>query len=148
MQQTKETLKLSPQVRTVLAHLTKHKSLTQAEAGTVYRIRALPRRIADLKEAGYKIRSEHKQDATGQRYVRYFLEGYENPNAEPFVKPEAPVLREGARIRVTAAWPQEQYKNGDEGTVSIVDGDDDIWAVFPNIKDRQFLLSDEFEVIA
>lgn len=140
MQQTKETLKLSPQVRTVLAHLTKHKSLTQAEAGTVYRIRALPRRIADLKEAGYKIRSEHRQDATGQRYVRYFLEGLAAP------------LKEGARVRVVKPWLNAGYDKGDVGTVVEYNASgcrhgDNLWVNFDHGPTRIFVISKEVEVI-
>jgi hypothetical protein len=43
------------------------------EAQTVYKIRALPRRIADLKERGYEFSSEWKTDMMGQRYKRYFI---------------------------------------------------------------------------
>lgn len=64
---------MTPQVKTILTHLQKHGSISQAEAGLIYKIRALPRRIADLKVAGHSIKSELKRDATGQRYARYTL---------------------------------------------------------------------------
>jgi hypothetical protein len=64
---------MTPQVQTLLTHLQQHGSISQAEAGLVYRIRALPRRIADLKAEGYNIKRELKVDPMGQRYARYSL---------------------------------------------------------------------------
>ena len=43
------------------------------EAQTIYRIRALPRRISDLEERGWVFEREWRKDPTGQRYRRYFL---------------------------------------------------------------------------
>jgi hypothetical protein len=65
---------MTPQAQTILKHLKTQGSITQAEANLIYKIRALPRRILDLKEAGCKIASVLKVDATGQRYARYSLE--------------------------------------------------------------------------
>lgn len=59
----------------ILKHLEDRGSITNVEAQALYRCRALPRRIADLKEIGFPIKSMIKKDATGQRYARYFLEG-------------------------------------------------------------------------
>jgi len=66
----------SPQQKTVLAHLMDQsvKGLSQFEATHLYRIAALPRRVADLIEAGVPIRKERREDRTGRAYVRYFLE--------------------------------------------------------------------------
>ena len=64
---------MTPQCKTIHEHLKKYGSISQAEAGTVHKIRALPRRISDLKEQGIKINRELKKDATGQRYARYYL---------------------------------------------------------------------------
>jgi hypothetical protein len=64
---------MTPQVATILKHLKQYGSISQAEASTVYRIRALPRRIADLKASGIPVTSVLKKDATGQRYARYML---------------------------------------------------------------------------
>ena len=64
---------MTPQAQTVLTHLTQHGPLTGVEAEAVYRIRHLPRRIADLKDAGFDITTELRRDATGQRYARYSL---------------------------------------------------------------------------
>lgn len=65
--------KLYPMTLSILAHLTKVGSITNVEANALYKCRALPRRIADLKANGVEIRPEHRKDATGQRYVRYHL---------------------------------------------------------------------------
>lgn len=65
--------KLTPQAKQVLEHLLAEGTLTGAEAATVYKIRHLPRRIADLREAGWPIARELRKDRAGQRYARYFL---------------------------------------------------------------------------
>ncbi|WP_158625415.1 MULTISPECIES: helix-turn-helix domain-containing protein [unclassified Asaia] len=65
---------MTPQAKLVLDHLQHHGSISAVEAAAVYRIRHLPRRILDLKEAGHGIRKEPRKDPTGQRYVRYYLE--------------------------------------------------------------------------
>jgi len=64
---------MTPQAQTVLTHLTQHGPLTGVEAETVYRIRHLPRRIADLKDMGFDIKTTMHKDATGQRYARYAI---------------------------------------------------------------------------
>lgn len=66
---------LNPQAQKVL-HLLKAKGSTTAlEAGGVYRVRSLSRRILDLKEAGYTVVTKLSVDTTGQRYARYYLKG-------------------------------------------------------------------------
>jgi len=65
---------MTPQAQTVLTHLERHGSISSVEAAAVYRIRHLPRRIADLKDGGVPIITEMKRDPTGQRYARYYLE--------------------------------------------------------------------------
>ena len=64
---------MTPQAQTVLTHLPNHGPITGVEAEAVYRIRHLPRRIADLKDAGFNIITELRRDPTGQRYARYAL---------------------------------------------------------------------------
>ena len=57
----------------VLDHLQTIGSITGLEAWDLYRVRSLPRRIADLKERGWIIVSERRRDHLGQRYVRYSI---------------------------------------------------------------------------
>lgn len=64
---------LAPQLRTLVNHLKKKGSITNVEAQAMYKMRALPRRIADLKDEGYTIDRKMSVDMTGQRYARYFL---------------------------------------------------------------------------
>lgn len=61
------------QLKLLEEHFGKCPSISAMEAQALYRIRALPRRIKDLKERGIlTCRHEEKVDATGQRYVRYY----------------------------------------------------------------------------
>lgn len=69
MKQSKK--KLAPQTAAILEHLLKNGSISNVEAQAVHRCRALPRRIADLKAAGHRIRTTMHRDITGQRYARY-----------------------------------------------------------------------------
>jgi hypothetical protein len=64
---------LSPMATSILRHLQSEGSISNVEAQAIYRCRALPRRISDLKEAGIEISRAMKKDVTGQRYARYFL---------------------------------------------------------------------------
>lgn len=93
---------MTSQVQTILKHLQTQGSITQAEAGLIYKIRALPRRISDLKAEGYKVVSRLKTDATGQRYARYVL----------LKTPEV-----GDRIEVVKPEGTTRYSKGDQGTV-------------------------------
>lgn len=68
------TDKLTPQLRKILAHVERAGHITARAALIDHGIAALPRRIADLKELGYKIRKEFTTNpATGQKYMRYFI---------------------------------------------------------------------------
>lgn len=63
------------QVEKILDHIKKNGSITQREAYLDYAIQSFTRRIADLREMGYVIRSEpRKHPVTGQDYTRYFLD--------------------------------------------------------------------------
>lgn len=66
--------KLSPQCTLLINHLKNGWSLTQRSALMDFGVMALPRRIADLKERGYRILSQLEVNKlTGQRYARYSL---------------------------------------------------------------------------
>jgi hypothetical protein len=64
---------MTPQAMTILAHLMQAGPLTGVEAEQVYRVRHLPARIFELRNAGHRIHSAVKHDATGQRYTRYSI---------------------------------------------------------------------------
>lgn len=64
---------MTPQAQTVLTHLAVHGPITGVEAEQVYRIRHLPRRIADLRDMGFNIATTWHRDGTRQRYARYTL---------------------------------------------------------------------------
>jgi hypothetical protein len=64
-------MSLAPQTQQILKHLQTVGSISGVEAAALYRCRALPRRIADIRDAGHFVRRELKKDATGQRYARY-----------------------------------------------------------------------------
>lgn len=68
-----KTLNSKPMSELILTHLKHSGSISNVEAQALYRCRALPRRIADLKESGHRIVSVMKRDETGQRYARYML---------------------------------------------------------------------------
>lgn len=70
-----------PQTRKVLSHLLNVGNLSGIEAAALYKVRNLPRRICDLKEAGFNVDGEWKTDATGQRYKRYRLHAHEESSA-------------------------------------------------------------------
>lgn len=56
----------------IIAHLKKAGSITVREALVDYSIQSLTKRIAELREDGYKIISKTKHHpVTGQKYVRY-----------------------------------------------------------------------------
>ena len=69
----KVTKHLKPQTQLVLDHLMNYGHITPVEAGAVYKIRCLPKRISELKEAGVLIQTQLRSDATGQRYAHYSL---------------------------------------------------------------------------
>ena len=67
-------MKTNSQNYKIKNHLVRLCSITGLEAWDSYRVRCLPRRIADLRELGMPIKSERKRDLQGQRYVRYVLD--------------------------------------------------------------------------
>ncbi|MBT1154403.1 hypothetical protein J1C56_02235 [Aminobacter anthyllidis] len=64
---------LAPQAREVLKMLKEAGRITGVQAWNILKVRSLPRRISDLKEAGYNIKKAMKEDHTGQRYAEYTL---------------------------------------------------------------------------
>jgi hypothetical protein len=163
------TKKITPQVQIVLIHLINHGSISQAEAGLIYKIRALPRRISDLKEilasdakyAGYAITRELKKDATGQRYARYTMVKVETPVLALADKSEEKpsgglvtsnaVPKVGDRVVVVDAFIGK-YTNGDLGTVRTVQKDDsclgdDLYIDFDDGVQNAYVWGSEVEVI-
>ena len=69
----KERNRLMSQNDLILRHLKHVGSITFLEAVDLYRVRSLPRRIKDLRDAGHKIVSEWRKDTLGQKYTRYSL---------------------------------------------------------------------------
>lgn len=55
----------------ILGHLRSYGNISNVEAQAIFKCRALPRRIADLKAKGHVIQAQMKKDTTGQRYARY-----------------------------------------------------------------------------
>ena len=64
-------LKLKPQARKVLNHLTKRKSISPLEALHVYGIMRLAACIYELRQIGIQINTIMKADASGHHYARY-----------------------------------------------------------------------------
>ena len=57
-------------------HFVVKDNISGHEARSMYKINALPRRISDLEEQGHRFRRDNRVDQTGQRYVRYYWEGW------------------------------------------------------------------------
>lgn len=57
-------------------HLWSGRSITNVEAQAMWRCRALPKRINELKAEGLNIATERRRDSTGQTYVRYYWADY------------------------------------------------------------------------
>lgn len=71
----RKTEHLAPQTAKVLKMLETKGHLTAIEAAAVAKVRSLTKRIHELRQVGYVIRSEWKRDTEGQRYVRYHFAG-------------------------------------------------------------------------
>lgn len=67
--------KLTPQMRQILTHCSTVGYISGRTALLDYGIVSLSRRINDLEAIGYVVTRQRRQHpATGQRYVRYFVE--------------------------------------------------------------------------
>lgn len=65
---------LTPQAKTVLAHMKRTGSITQREALIDHSVQSLTRRIAELNDHGITINREDKRHPiTNQRYARYSI---------------------------------------------------------------------------
>lgn len=62
---------LTPQARTVLAHLERHGKITPMKALGVYGIMRLASRMAELKKAGIPFGKALMKDDVGGRYMQY-----------------------------------------------------------------------------
>lgn len=54
-------------------HLQSGESISNVEAQALWRCRALPKRINELRREGLNILAQRRKDSTGQSYVRYVL---------------------------------------------------------------------------
>lgn len=70
----RQTIRTTPQLRTIAKHLKNHGTITNVEAHAVYGIRSVSSRIAELRKLGLSIAKDQRKDATGQRYTRYRLQ--------------------------------------------------------------------------
>lgn len=62
------------QNETLLKHLRKVRSISQREALIDHGIQSLTKRISELRQLGYNIKTVHKKHPiTGQRYARYVM---------------------------------------------------------------------------
>lgn len=58
----------------LIQHFKKAKSISQREALVDYSIQSLTKRISELRDMGYKIKTIHKKHpVTGQKYARYMM---------------------------------------------------------------------------
>lgn len=69
----RQTIRVTPQLRTVAKHFKNHGTITNVEAHAVYGIRSISSRVAELGKLGLTIKKEQRKDATGQRYTRYSM---------------------------------------------------------------------------
>lgn len=65
--------KTGSQCKAILDYLSSGRSLSPAEALTVFKCFRLAARIQELRAAGVNISMTMKRDATGSRYARYSL---------------------------------------------------------------------------
>jgi hypothetical protein len=67
-------MKQDTQLTKLARYFESYGSISNIEAQAVFRIRALPRRISDLEQRGYRFTRRRMKDVENQRYVRYELE--------------------------------------------------------------------------
>jgi glycyl-tRNA synthetase alpha subunit len=69
-----DDLRLTPQAKTVLAHLRRHGDITPAKADAVYGITRLASCIHEIRKVGYDVKTENRKDDVGHKYGQYTLE--------------------------------------------------------------------------
>lgn len=63
---------MTPQAQTVLNHIRLVGSITQREALMDHSIQCLTKRVQELRDCGYKVKTDFKKHlVTGQRYAQY-----------------------------------------------------------------------------
>jgi len=67
-------LNKKPMGELLLSHLLAGNSITNVKAQALWRCRALPKRISELRQQGYPIKAEWRKDSTGQPYKHYQIE--------------------------------------------------------------------------
>lgn len=73
------TVSSKTQLDHLIIHFETRGNISALEAASLYKVRSLSKRVCELKNLGYIIKSEMKADETGQRYARYFHTGYDTP---------------------------------------------------------------------
>lgn len=66
---------LTPQARSLFAHLNVHRSVTQREAMIELGVQSLTKRISELRKHFVIVSDIRVHKTTQQRYCRYFLKG-------------------------------------------------------------------------
>ncbi len=68
-----DDLRLTPQAKTVLAHLKRHGDITPVKADAVYGITRLASCIHEIRKVGYTVKTVIREDDVGHRYGEYTL---------------------------------------------------------------------------
>lgn len=68
-----DDLRLKPQARKILSHLKQGRTISPLEAQTVYGVFRLAASIYEIRQAGYRINAQNKQDEAGHKYARYSM---------------------------------------------------------------------------
>lgn len=66
-------ISLSPQQKTILAHLANRGSISDVESRVVHNITRLSDVVFRLRRKGFDILTDVREDASGHKYSRYFL---------------------------------------------------------------------------
>jgi hypothetical protein len=66
-------INLSPQQKTILAHLMRSGSISNVESLIVYNISRLSDVVLKLRRKGFKVKTDVREDASGHKYSRYSL---------------------------------------------------------------------------